>query len=254
VRRADRLIELAACLAGAAVVRAEDLARRLEVSVRTIYRDIDALRARGLPIDGAAGVGFMLREDIYLPPIVFDHDEMEALTLGLAYVEEVGDPDLAAAARAARGKADMVWSRGAALLKDRPIRASQRPERRSPAFAAALRTALRSRRMVQFGYCDAEGRRTHREVRPLALIAYSDGWLLGGWCVARGDFRTFRLDRITGLSVTERFEDVVDRDLAAFLRRPSRPHASDQDRPPPQSAGPLRPIISRRTRGTGGPP
>lgn len=223
MRRADRLIELAACLGGRAVIRAEDLARRLEVSVRTVYRDIDTLRARGLPIDGQAGVGFMLRGDIYLPPIAFDHDELEALTLGLAYVEAVGDPDLAAAARAARGKADMVWSRGAALLKDRPIRANQRPERRSPAFGAALRNALRTRRVVQFGYRDAEGRRTQREVRPLALIAFSEGWLLGGWCVGREDFRTFRLDRMTELALAEPFEDEVDRDLSAYLSRASRP-------------------------------
>jgi predicted DNA-binding transcriptional regulator YafY len=215
---------LAACLGGKAVVRAEDLANRLEVSVRTVYRDIDALRSRGLPIDGQAGVGFMLRGDIHLPPIAFDHDELEALTLGLAYVEAVGDPDLAAAARAARGKADIVWRRDAALMKDRPIRASQRPERRSPTFGAAIRSALRTRRVLRFSYSDAQGRRTRREVRPLALIAFSEGWLLGGWCVGREDFRTFRLDRMAELCVAEVFQDDTGRDLSAYLRRPSRPY------------------------------
>ncbi len=224
MRRADRLIELAACLKARPVVRAEDLARHLEVAVRTIYRDIATLQGQGLPIEGQAGVGFMLRGEIYLPPIAFDHDELEALALGLAYVVEVGDPDLAAAAKTARGKADMVWKKsGARMLDERPLRASQRGERRSPLFGAVLRSALRTRRMVQFAYSDAEGRLTKRDVRPLALIAYSEGWLLGSWCASRLDFRTFRLDRMSDLLVTEPFVDKLGLDLAGYLARPSRP-------------------------------
>ena len=224
MRRADRLIELAACLKARPVVRAEDLASHLEVAIRTIYRDIATLQGRGLPIEGQAGVGFMLRSEIYLPPIAFDHDELEALSLGLAYVGEVGDPNLAAAARSARGKVDVVWKKsGASLLADRPLRASQRAERRSPPFGTVLRSALRTRRIVQFSYSDAEGRRSRRAVRPLALIAYSEGWLLGSWCANRLDFRTFRLDRMSDVLVMEPFVDEPGRNLSAYLARPSRP-------------------------------
>ena len=92
MRRADRLIEMVGCLKARSVVRAEELAAHLEVSVRTVYRDLASLQGLGLPIEGQAGVGFMLRGDIHLPPIAFDHDELEALALGLAYVEQVGDP------------------------------------------------------------------------------------------------------------------------------------------------------------------
>ena len=165
----------------------------------------------------------MLTGDVYLPPITFDHDELEALTLGLAYVEQVGDPKLAAAARAARGKTELVWSRRVGiLLGDREIRSSQRPERRAPAFGAVLRGALRTRHLVRFHYRDTEGRRTERDVRPLALIAYSEGWLLGAWCVGRQDFRTFRLDRMADVSVSDAFQDETGRDLSAYLGRPSR--------------------------------
>ena len=137
MRRADRLIEMVGCLKVRSVVRAEELPARLEVSVRTVYRDIASLQAMGLPIEGQAGVGFMLRGDVHLPPIAFDHDELEALALGLADVEQVGDPLLAAAARAARGKVDLAWNApNATLLQARPLRSSQRPERRSPAIGA----------------------------------------------------------------------------------------------------------------------
>jgi predicted DNA-binding transcriptional regulator YafY len=228
VRRADRLIELAGRLKAKSVVRAEDLASYLEVSVRTIYRDIATLQALGHPIEGQAGVGFMLRGDIHLPPISFDHDELEALALGLAYVEQVGDAKLSAAARAARGKADLVWNAaGAGLLGARAIRSSQRPGHRSPALGAAVRGALRAKRAVRFSYRDAEGHLTERDVHPLALTAYSEGWLLGAWCLTRGDFRTFRLDRMSALSITEPFEPAPGQDIVAYLSRPSRPWAGD---------------------------
>ncbi len=232
MRRADRLIEMVGCLKARSVVRAEDLAAGLEVSIRTVYRDLASLQGMGLPIEGQAGVGFMLRGDVHLPPITFDHDELEALALGLAYVEQVGDPLLAAAARAARGKVDMAWNTpNSTLLSARPLRSSQRPERRSPAIGAALRGALRARRMTRFNYLDAEGRRSARSVRPLALIAFSEGWLLASWCLDRADFRTFRLDRMSAVEVADAFVDEPGRDLAAYLdRADNRPRSGERPR------------------------
>jgi predicted DNA-binding transcriptional regulator YafY len=222
VRRADRLIELIGHLKARPLVRAEDLAAQLEVSVRTVYRDIAAMQAQGLPIEGQAGVGFMLRGRVDLPAIAFGHDELEALALGLAYAEQVGDPELASAARAARGKVDLAWvTEPITAPSARPIRSSQRPERRSPGFGAVLRAALRSRRAVGFAYVNALGQRSSRSVRPLALIAFSEGWLLVSWCPLRSDFRTFRLDRIDNLTVGETFDDEPGRDLQAYLSRGS---------------------------------
>ena len=110
MRRADRLLDLVARLKAKPLARADDLAQAMETSVRTIYRDIAALQAHGLPIEGQAGVGYMLRGEITLPPLVFNHDQLEALALGLAYVEHVGDPDLATAAHEARAKVDAAWA------------------------------------------------------------------------------------------------------------------------------------------------
>jgi len=219
MRRADRLVELIGRLKAKPLVRAQELAEQLEVSVRTVYRDIAAMQAQGLPIEGQAGVGFMLRGPVDLPPITFGHDELDALSLGLAYVEQVGDADLAAAARAVRGKIDLAWAGGLeAVPSARPIRSSQRPERRSPRFASALREAVRSRRTIGFGYVDAEGRQSRRSIRPLALIAFSNGWLVAGWCGLRRDFRAFRLDRMDDVRIGEVFDEEPGRDLHAYLR------------------------------------
>ncbi|QCI63868.1 helix-turn-helix transcriptional regulator [Phreatobacter stygius] len=225
MRRADRLIDLLSHFRGKTLVTADALAERLEVSVRTVYRDIATLQAQGFPIDGQAGVGYVLRGPVDLPPLTFDHDQLEALALGLAYVVEVGDPALAAAAAAARAKIDSAWTgQPSPGVAGRPLRARQRPDRRAPTFAAGLRAALRARRLVAFDYVDAEARQSRRTVRPLALTAFSDGWMLIAWCELRTDFRTFRLDRMREPRISAAtFADEPGRDLASYLaaRRPA---------------------------------
>lgn len=230
MRRADRLIEIIGHLRKAdRLVTAEALAERLEVSVRTVYRDMVTLQAQGFPIEGQAGVGYMLRGPIDLPPLTFDHDQLEAMALGLAYVMQVGDTALAAAARAARAKIDTAWTgQMTPGVIDRRVRSHQKPERRAPDFAAALRASLRLRRVVGFGYRDAGGTSSTRRVRPLALTAFSDGWLLIAWCEDRRDFRVFRLDRMkTPVVLDETFVEETGRDLATFLAQRMEPPARD---------------------------
>jgi predicted DNA-binding transcriptional regulator YafY len=220
MRRADRLIELLGLVGRArGPAKAEDLAVRLEVSVRTIYRDVATLQAMGYPIAGQAGFGYMLTAPAELPPLTFDHDQLEALALGLAYVEQVGDPPLAAAARTARGKIDAAWTGGTIPGPgDSHMRAAQRAEHRAPAFAASFRGAIRDHRLVAFRYRDATGKTSRRKVRPLALNAFSLGWLLIAWCTTRRDFRVFRLDRMSSARVLdEPFPEEPGRDLAAFM-------------------------------------
>jgi predicted DNA-binding transcriptional regulator YafY len=227
MRRADRLIELVGHLRAGGLLTAERLAAALEVSVRTVYRDIAALQAQGLPIEGAAGIGYLLRAPLDLPPLTFDHDELEALALGLDYVTQVGDPGLAAAARAARAKIDVAWADApAGGLEVRRLSARQRPAHRAPAIAAALRLAVREHRLVEFGYRNAEGEATRRTVRPLALTAFSEGWLLIAWCELRDDFRVFRLDRISACRLLDGgFVETPGQDLATFLALRERPRA-----------------------------
>jgi predicted DNA-binding transcriptional regulator YafY len=218
MRRADRLIELTTHLRQDRPVTAHKLATLLETSVRTVYRDIAALQAQGLRIEGSAGFGYALRAPVNLPPLTFDHDQLEALALGLAYVTQVGDTALAAAARAARAKIDVVWDQKVGGVSVRRLRSQQRPERRAPKFTQKVREALRERRVLEFAYEDAQGKASVRKVQPVALTAFSAGWLLIAWCLVREDFRLFRLDRIGKLVMLEEtFEEETGRDLAAYL-------------------------------------
>lgn len=231
MRRADRLIELITLLRSKPVIRAEEIAHALEVTPRTVYRDIAALQAQGLPIEGAAGVGYVVRGKLELPPLTFGHDELEALALGLSYVEQVGDAALAAAARAAHAKIEMAWTGvKSGLAPSRPLRASQRPERRLGKHGEVLRSALRKRRELLFRYVDREGAATMRRVRPLALWAFSEGWLLVAWCTMRRDFRVFRIDRMQKVSAGAAFEDDEARSFATYLRQRHPDHGRESRR------------------------
>ena len=185
-------------------VTATQLANDMNVSLRTIYRDVDALRGLGAVIDGEAGFGFTLIEDAALPPLGFDNDELEALVLGLRNVEIIGDPALAKAATSALAKIQArVPPRQADRLKHAILDAHRfhRPE--PPVIdIAALRQATWDEVCVQFDYVDAVGAATQRTVKPLG-IAYMDyNTSLLAWCLLRQDFRVFRLDRMRSLNVT----------------------------------------------------
>lgn len=220
MRRAERLFRLVNEMRSRGVSRAEDLARCLEVSPRTVYRDIAHLQASGLPIDGEAGVGYVLRPGFDLPGLAFTHDQIAALAAGLSFVERSGDGELALAAREVRAKLQAGMPRPEArLLADAPYFAVPRPAA-APPHAAALRRAIRQRRVVALGYRDGADRQTDRRLRPLAIWAFAEGWMVTGWCELRRDFRTFRLDRIAALTLTDEvFPPDEDKGLARFLGR-----------------------------------
>lgn len=230
------------------VLRAEDLAARLEVSIRTVYRDIAHLQGSGLPIEGEAGIGYLLRPGFDLPSVTFTHDQVEALALGLAYAERAGDPVLAHAAREARAKLQAGMPRPEErALTDAPYFSLHA---RMPPQARLLREAIRKRLVVRLTYRDGSDRASDRRVRPLAIWSFTDGWMFTAWCELRGDFRTFRFDRILDLSLTaEPFEEDEATSLATFLARescegpvvpsapvsPSRPQMGPLPAPPGQT-------------------
>ncbi len=221
MRRADRLFRLLLELRRGRVVTARELARRLEVSERTVYRDVADLSASGVPIAGEAGVGYRLA-GFELPPLMFDRDEVEALALGARAAEAWGDAELSSAARSALAKIEAVLPRGRERLVEEtrlyvPVH-GEPPGERIP--LGDLRRAIRDRRRVHILYADVEQRASERTVRPLALAFYPPVWLLISWCELRLDFRNFRLDRIRGLALLEeRFEDEPGRTLADYLAR-----------------------------------
>lgn len=196
MRRADRLFRLLLELRRGRVVTARQLAERLEVSERTVYRDVADLSSSGVPIQGEAGVGYRL-SGFDLPPLMFDREEIEALVLGARVVEGWGDARLAAAARAAVAKIEAALppSHGRLIEETRlyvPIH-GERPVEHLP--LSELRQAIHQRRCTFLVYRDEKGQLSERNIRPLALAFYPPTWLVLGWCELRQDFRSFRLDR-----------------------------------------------------------
>lgn len=218
MRRAERLFRLVNEMRARSVSRADDLAALFEVNVRTIYRDIAHLQASGLPIDGEAGVGYMLRPGFDLPNVTFTYAQVDALAVGLSFAESLDDPELAAAAREVRAKIQASMPQPEARkLADAPY-FSLRRSTGAPEHASLLRKAIRKRRIVKLLYEDDKGQRSDRSVRPLAIWNFKEGWMFSGWCELRQGFRTFRFDRITKLNLTDEvFVDDEARGLRAFM-------------------------------------
>lgn len=218
MRRAERLFRLVSELRARGVCRAEDLAAYFEISVRTVYRDIAHLQGSGLPIEGEAGVGYLLRPGFDLPAITFTFEQLDALALGLSFVEVAGDTALSEAAREVRAKLQASLPEPEKRkLENAPLFASRRDGRAAPSMKV-IRRAIRERNTLRLCYADAEGSLSDRRVRPLAIWAFTEGWLFAGWCELRNDFRAFRLDRISALEDTgERFADNPNQNLQAYL-------------------------------------
>ena len=218
MRRAERLFRLVNELRSRGVSRAEDLAAYFEISARTVYRDIAHLQASGLPIEGEAGVGYILRPGFDLPAMTFTFEQIDALAMGLSFVEVAGDTSLSEAAREVRAKLQASLPEpDKRKLENAPLFASRRQGRAAP-LLKTVRRAIRDAEILCLNYGDAEGNTSDRRVRPLAIWAFTDGWLFVGWCELRKDFRAFRLDRISSIDATgERFADDPGKNLAAYL-------------------------------------
>ncbi len=220
MRRADRLFQIVQYLRAGRLLTAQTLSQRLEVSERTIYRDIADLQASGVPIDGEAGVGYLMRDGYDLPPLMFTRDEIVSLVVGARIVRAWGGARMALAAEAALSKIEAV------LPPEERARVSQVPvyafdhqmgtdeketlDRMNAAIAAAAALDLR--------YEDSQGQETHRVVEPLSLYYWGKVWTLVAWCRLRRDFRMFRIDRVVNMSETgETVARIPGRTLQDFL-------------------------------------
>ncbi|HTQ04983.1 MAG TPA: YafY family protein [Polyangiaceae bacterium] len=197
--RADRLLRLVQLLRRyRAPVSAAALARELEVSVRSVYRDVETLRAQGAGIQGEAGLGYVLMPGFLLPPLMFTDEELEALSLGLRLTAEHGDSGLERAAGEVSAKLRAVLPKDLQLLLD-DTGLLAGPARERPAETidlAGVRRALRLERKALIDYADQRGALTKRVVWPLALGFFERSRVLVAWCETRDDFRSFRADRI----------------------------------------------------------
>jgi predicted DNA-binding transcriptional regulator YafY len=210
MRRSSRLFEIIQILRGATVpMTAETLAQQLEVSVRTVYRDISTLQAMRTPIEGEAGVGYIMRRGYDLPPLNFDGEELEALHVGLSMLARTGDSELQAAAQRICRKIDALRDEDPSWLQVAPWGAPPDDPERGCVRLADLRQAVREERKLRLTYRNSEGDETQRIVRPVAMIYHLECTMLAAWCELRSGFRHFRSDRIWGCEVLEdRFCDV----------------------------------------------
>ena len=222
MRRADRLFRIIQLLRGRGRARtARWLAEQLEVSERTVYRDVRDLIASGTPIEGEAGVGYTLRH-YDLPPLMFDADEIEALALGARGVQAFGDPALAQAAASVVSKVEAVLpARLRPRLGSAALFAPRGGDvvRRGVAPLLVVRAALGARQKLRLRYRKQDGAESDRLVRPLGAFFWGWNWTLTAWCELRSDFRNFRLDRIVSVDPTqETFDDEEGRSLRDYLR------------------------------------
>ncbi|WP_146346447.1 helix-turn-helix transcriptional regulator [Phaeobacter marinintestinus] len=223
MRRSTRLFEIIQILRAAeAPMTATQIAERLEVSKRTVYRDIAALQAMRTPIEGEAGLGYVMRRGYDLPPLNFDSEEVEALRVGLAMLARTGDSALQQAAlrichkvEALHGPADWLQISTQGAAPDDPARGC--------VSVSVLRSAIRDERKLRLIYRDEDGSETDRVIRPLGLVYHVDCILLGAWCELRGGFRHFRTDRIWACDPQEAFFEGQAAGLRQLLRETDVP-------------------------------
>jgi predicted DNA-binding transcriptional regulator YafY len=221
MRRADRPFQIVQFIRGRRLTTAAWLAQRLEVSERTIYRDVADLQHQGVPIEGEAGVGYRLGAGFELPPLMFTQAEADALVVAARLAQAWLDPALARATEAGLSKILSVLPPAARAAAE--SQALYAPGAVDPAVQGTLQTlreAVQARRKLRIHYRDLSEHTSQRTVRPLGCFYWGKVWTLSAWCELRQDFRGFRVDRVTVLAAPEeRFRDEPGKTLADFLRQ-----------------------------------
>jgi predicted DNA-binding transcriptional regulator YafY len=210
VRRADRLLQILQVLRrNRRPMTALAIAQELEVSKRTIYRDIACLQASHVPIEGEAGIGYVLHPGHDLPPLMFTVEEIDAIVLGMRLVRDRGDAALAIAAEDVTAKVAAVLPKERARQLDAaPLFVPRRTEAEADfgAHVLPIREAIRSNRKLSVFYRSESGEQTQRTIWPIGMYFYSHITLLAAWCELRAEYRAFRTDRIVECTVgDERF-------------------------------------------------
>ena len=221
MRRADRLFRLVQLVRGRRLSTGEWLAARLEVSLRTVYRDIADLQAQGVPIEGEAGVGYRMGAGFELPPLMFNQSEAKALVACVRLAQSRLAPELAQSAEQALHKiVGALPAAARAAAESLVLHAPVGPlDARTRECLLQLRRATEARRKLRLHYQDLQGAASERIVRPLGCFYWDAVWTLAAWCELRQDFRNFRVDRIVRLEVQDdAFRDEPGRTLADLLR------------------------------------
>lgn len=227
MRRADRLFQILQYLRGGRLTTAAQLAEKLEVTPRTIYRDVAHLIGSGVPIEGEAGVGYLMRDGYDLPPLMFSHDEIVALVSGARILQTWGGTKMAAAAEEALVKIDAVLPPDARQQVGQvTVHAMEGPEQRGhwrdylDRFEAAAEKHVR----LEMNYADERGNQTLRVVRPLGVWFWGKVWTAVCWCELREAFRMFRLDRVSDLRELDHYRPEKGQTLREFYESEAYRH------------------------------
>ena len=234
MQRAERLFQLLTLLRNRrTVMTAKQLSEHLQVSERTVYRDVQSLSLSGVPVEGEAGVGYRLSHRYQLPPLMFDRHEVEALLLGARMVSSWGDTHMAVQAKQAIQKILSVLpdhlrhsDENLPLL----VPHMEDVQKFYTAHSQPIREAIRARQRVNIIYTRADTQESQRVIEPLGLIFWGKVWTLVAWCQLRIDYRTFRLDRIKSLNVlADIFETHDTKSLKHFLALMKEKHQHEDN-------------------------
>ena len=222
MNKAERLFQLMSALQGRrSAITAKQLADRMNVSIRTIYRDIQALELSGIALEGEPGVGYMLKPGKHLPPLMFKHDELQSLLIGLRMVRAFTDKELAQAARQAEDKILSVLPENLKHIAEEqayriPILNKDNDKRD---IHLQLRKACEDKHKLNLDYADNNGNESRRCIWPLTMIGWGDNWTLLAWCELREDYRNFRFDRITKItSSAVKFKTSRTRSMSHYFK------------------------------------
>ena len=221
MRRAERLFQIVQLIRGRRLSTAAFLAERLEVSDRTVYRDVADLMAQGVPIEGEAGVGYRMKAGFDLPPMMFTKDEAQALVASVRLAQPRLDAALARHAEGALSKILAVLPPAArAAAESLAIYAPPfGPDEATRRRLETLRIAAEARHTLRLVYLDLKEQRSERVVRPLGCFYWGAVWTFAAWCEVRNGFRNFRIDRIAEIEVLDaRFRDEPGKTLADLFR------------------------------------
>lgn len=231
MRRADRLFQIVQYLRGGRLITAAILAERLEVTPRTIYRDVADLIGSGVPIEGEAGVGYVMREGYDLPPLMFTHDEIVALVAGARLIRAWGGASMAASAEEALIKIETVLPDEARAKASRVAVHAIGAEVMTDVLRARLdqiEAASEANTRLRIVYATEKLENTERVVRPLGLWFWGKVWTLVAWCELRADFRMFRIDRMSKIEELDTFRPQKGQTLRDFYAGDHR--GRDRDR------------------------
>lgn len=204
MHKAERLFQIVTLLRGRRLaITAKNLSETLEVSERTIYRDIQALILSGVPIEAEAGIGYLLPNHFELPPLMFSIDELMALMLGSKMVQAWSDKTLAKSATRAIEKIEAIIPEHLQQNHPMPFLVPDfHINKNHSAYSATIRQAIQAFNILEISYIDAKNNASKRLIEPLSLVYWGGTWTIIAFCLLRKDYREFRIDCIQTLQTT----------------------------------------------------